>query len=99
MRYCSNVGLTHWNNAKAGKGYIQERSEMFFAPSQIQKRMQDWGPEGFQKKSSDFIHRTAIKARAWLSIENIEGLDGLAQIYDDVCHGKVPPEKGLIVTV
>jgi len=99
MRFCSNVGLTHWDNAQAGEGYIQERSEMFFAPSQIQKRMQDWGSDGFQLKSSAFIHRTALKCREWLTLENIDGLEGLQDVYDNVCHGKVPPEKGLIITV
>lgn len=99
MRFCSNVGLTHWENAQAGEGYIKERSEMFFAPSHIQKRMKDWGAEGFQLKSSAFIQRTAVKCRDWLFLDEIEGLAGLDNIYDDVCHGKIPPEKGLIISV
>ena len=97
MRFCSNVGLTHWDAAKPSAGYIQERSEMFFAPGHIQKRIHDWGAEGFDKKSATFIERTAIKSRDWLVMTNIDGLQGLSDIYDDVCHGKIPPEKGLII--
>jgi hypothetical protein len=97
MKFCSNVGLTHWEGERPGAGFIQERSEMFFAPGHIQKRMQDWGPEGFEQRSSAFITRTAIKSRDWLTMKQIDGLSGLREIYDDVCHGRIPPEQGLIV--
>ncbi len=99
MHFCSNVGLTHWDNAQPGAGYIQERSEMFFAPSQIQKRMKEWGPEKFQQKSSEFIMRTSLKSRSWLTMNNIAGLDGLNEIYGEVCQGKIPPEQGIIVSL
>ena len=99
MRFCSNVGLTHWEAAKPGAGFIRERSEMFFAPVHIQKRMQEWGPEGFEKKSSAFITRTALKSRDWLKMTSVNGLQGLERIYDDVCHGRIAPEQGLIVEV
>ena len=99
MRFCSNVGLTHWDNAQPAEGYIHERSEMFFAPSRIQRRMEDWGPDTFMQKSSDFIMRTSIKSRSWLSMNNISGLDGLSLIYEDVCQGRIPPEQGIIVSL
>ncbi len=97
MRFCSNVGLTHWDATKPSAGYIQERSKMFFAPGHAQKRIKDWGAEVFDKKSSAFIARTALKSLDWLVMTNIDGLQGLSDIYDDVCHGKIPPEQGLII--
>jgi len=97
MRFCSNVGLTHWDEAKPGPNFIQERSEMFFAPGHIQKRMKDWGPEGFEQRSSTFIHSTSLRSREWLEMRSIDGLNGLLEIYPDVCHGRVAPEQGLIV--
>jgi hypothetical protein len=97
MRFCSNVGLTHWDEAGAAEGIISERSEMFFAPSHIQKRMQDWGAEGFQTRSSEFINRTALKSRTWLEMKTIDGIQGLSDIYPDVCDGRMPPEQGLII--
>jgi hypothetical protein len=99
MRFCSNVGLTHWDETGANQGIISERSKMFFAPGHIQKRMQDWGAEGFQQRSADFILRTALKSREWLEMRPIDGLSGLADVYSDVCNGMVPPEQGLIVSI
>lgn len=97
MRFCSNVGLTHWDESGMGPGFIQERSEMFFAPGHIQKRLKDWGPEEFEKKSSAFVQRTSLKSRDWLKMRTVDGLTGLAKVYADICNGQMPPEEGLIV--
>lgn len=97
MRRCINVGLTHWGEAGAGSGIIEERSEFFFAPSHIQKRLQDWGPDGFAQRTSSFMQDTAAKSLAWLKLRNIGGLQGLADIYEDVCEGRIAADQGLII--
>jgi len=97
MKRCINVGLTHWDDKKAGDGLITERSEIFFAPSHIQQRLQDWGPDGFAKKTSSFMHQTAAKSQSWLQLRKIDGLAGLAEVYDDVCAGRIAADQGLII--
>lgn len=99
MKFCSNVGMTHWEDSAPGAGFNQERSKMFFAPSHIQQRMKDWGADEFEKRSSAFIIRTALKSRSWLTMEAVTGLQGLQHVYDDVCHGRVSPKSGLIITL
>lgn len=99
MRYCINVGLTHWDEFKPAAGMPKERAEFFFAPGHIQKRMKDWGPEAFASKTSVFLRDTARKSRQWLKLRDINGLDELAQIYPAVCNGKIPANEGLIVTL
>jgi hypothetical protein len=79
MMRCINVGLTHWDETEAGDGLIVERSEFFFAPAHIQKRLKDWGPDGF----------TQLRA--------IDGLQGLAEVYEDVCEGRIAANQGLII--
>lgn len=97
MKQCINVGITHWDETEAGGGVIAERSKFFFAPTHIQKRMQDWGPDGFAQKTSNFMQQTAVKSRDWLKLSKIDGLQGLADIYEDVCEGRIAAELGLIV--
>lgn len=99
MKFTSNVGLTHWENARPQPGIISERSEFFFAPGHIQKRMKDWGPKGFEEKTSDFMRQAAMKTRAWLQIKEIHGLAELAKIHPRVCRGDIPANEGLIVVV
>lgn len=97
MKFCSNVGLTHWQAQPPGAGFIAERSEMFFAPGHIQQRVKDWGRQGFEQRSADFFARTASNSRSWLKMTTINGLQGLDEIYPAVCSGQIPADQGLIV--
>jgi hypothetical protein len=97
MKFCSNVGFTHWEDGGMGPDFIQQRSEMFFAPSHIQKRLKDWGPEIFEQKTTQFMQSTIRRSASWLKLTQLDGLNGLAEVYQDVCEGKVSPEAGLII--
>lgn len=97
MRRCINVGLTHWDERDANEGIIKERSEFFFAPAHIQRRMQEWGPDGFAEKSSSFMGETALKCSSWLELNRARGLQGLGDVYLDVCNGRLDANQGLIV--
>jgi hypothetical protein len=99
MKFTSNVGLTHWANTKPQEGIITDRSEFFFAPSHIQKRMKEWGSEGFDQRTSAFLADTAAKTKTWLKFKQLNGLTELAEIHPMVCIGALPPDEGLIVTV
>ena len=59
MLKCFTVGMTHWDNETTaedalGQLMIRDRTEFFFAPSHIQKRISDWGSEGYNEKSTSF---------------------------------------------
>jgi len=98
MKHCINVGLTHWDQSGATGGTISERSEFFFAPGHIQKRIKEWGAVGFEQKSQGFMRETAEKCRGWLQLREVEGLQGLADVYLDVCHGRVAADEGIVIT-
>lgn len=99
MKWCINVGLTHWDKAqpKPKAGMITERSEFFFAPGHIQRRIKEWGPAGFDQKTARFMMETAAKTKQWLTYRKIDGLAGMAEIHQAVCEGKIPANEGLIV--
>ena len=99
MKFTINVGITHWKDAaaKPKEGIITERSEFFFAPGHIQKRLKEWGPAGFDEKTSSFMMEAAAKTREWLSFRKVDGLEGMAAIHQAVCKGEIPADEGLIV--
>lgn len=99
MKKTLNVGITHWETPRTREGYILERCEFFFAPGHIQKRYKDWGQQGFAERSNGFMQDTATKAAKWLNVRHLNGLDGLAEVYEDVCEGRLPPKDGLMVVM
>ncbi len=99
MRYCINVGLTHWQQAQAAAAVDKSLSEFFFAPSHIQQRMQDWGAETFASKSGAFLQQSIARSRDWLHTRELDGLTGLSGVYADVCQGRIAADTGLIVNM
>lgn len=97
MRYCSNVGVTHYDENEMGPHFIRERSAMFFAPGRIQKRAADWGPGVFEKKAFVFWRDAAIKSRQWLKFDRAPGMKGLEAAYRKVLNGETTPDRGVIV--
>lgn len=97
MKFCSNVGVTHWQEMKTGPDFIKQRSEFFFAPSQLQKRIKEWGMDGFEQQSGEYLKHSFAQSREWLKMTDIKGLQGMADIYADVCEGKIAPEAGLTI--
>ena len=99
MKWCINVGITHWDQAtkRPKDGIITQRSEFFFAPSHIQRRIKEWGPNGFNQRTSTFMMETAIKTQEWLTFKKISGLLEMAKIHQAVAQGKIPANEGLII--
>lgn len=97
MKFCSNVGVTHWHDLGRSTDIIEERSEFFFAPSQIQKRLQEWGEQVFDQKSREYLALSIGKSKEWLKMTNLNGLEGMRSIFVDICEGKTDADAGLIV--
>lgn len=99
MRFCSNVGVTHYDNRDMGPGFIRKRSQMFFAPGHIQKRASDWGPGEFEKRAYAFWKTAALASRDWLKVERFSGQKALEGIYRELYSGKVAPERGIVASL
>lgn len=97
MKFCSNVGVTHYDETEMGPDFIRERSAMFFAPGHIQKRASDWGPGVFEKKAFVFWRDAALRSREWLKFERALGVKGLQDAYGKVLRGESSPDRGVIV--
>lgn len=99
LNYSIRVGLTHWAKSQGDAGLNEAKSEFFFVPSYIEKRMKEWGPQGFSERSEQFMQASASWSRNWLKIRTVEGLNGLAEIYPDICQGKLAADQGVIVAL
>lgn len=103
MKFCSNVGVTHRDEFSPGgqnsEYIIKDRTELFFAPSQIHKRLKEWGPQEFDKQSRQYMDLSIGKSREWIKMTEISGLQGMQEIFEDVCNGQIAPDIGLKVVL
>jgi hypothetical protein len=97
---CScGVGITHWEDrdGEAPASLPGAKPTMFFAPSQIQKRHKDWGPELYQSKLSQAWDNFLGKVDDWVSIVQGQGENDIQDIYQRVLNG-APPSEAYVLT-
>lgn len=96
---CScGVGITHWES-RDGQPPAElpgAKPEMFFAPTQMQKRNQDWGPEKFQQNMNDAWTGFLADVDNWVTINQREGADAIKDTYHEVLNGAKPDQAFLL---
>jgi hypothetical protein len=104
MVKCLTVGMTHWDNETTaedllGQAMNRDRTEFFFAPAHIQKRIGDWGQEGYSQKTNEFMTNRAIQSKDWMKIKETSSLENFVKIYDEVVSGNINPNEGIIINL
>ena len=104
MLKCFTVGMTHWDNEitaedALGQAMLRDRTEFFFAPAHIQKRIKDWGHEGYGEKTNTFMSSRALQSKEWMQVKTIIGLETFLPTYGKVVSGDINPNEGIIVKI
>ncbi len=102
MLKCLTVGMTHWDNEVTaedalGQAMLRERTEFFFAPAHIQKRVKDWGYEGYNQKINEFMKTRSNQSTDWMQVKKIIGLEDFISMYEKFVGGDINPNEGIIV--
>lgn len=104
LRYNCSIGGTHVEDL-AAKGSTKDlpgpRPTLFFAPSQIKKRITDWGEDGFGKQLVrawlDFTRQVTSAKTPWLIARRHAGQTAVQAAYQEVLAGKGDPRTGHIL--
>ena len=102
LKYSCAVGATHWDAATVGGGDQKlpgPQPQMFFAPSQIQKRLAEWGQEKFNAMMAEAWQGFLAASASWISVEAQRGMDALAATYEAFLRGEADPAKGYVVSL
>lgn len=98
LRHSAQVGVTHWERMAAPADLPGPAPAFFFAPSQLQKRLQEWGPEQFTRRLNAALQRF-LTASAWLVIVEHRGPDAVARLYRAMVDGRIDPAEGHICSL
>jgi Protein of unknown function (DUF2855) len=69
----------------------------FFAPDQMRKRYDDWGPDGVEAGHAAAWKRFAPVVADWVDIAVAEGPEGLRDDWLEVLAGSTPPRTGHVI--
>ncbi len=103
LTYSCAVGGTHWEDRGASAASVSPlpgpRPEMFFAPSQIQKRNAEWGRGGLEQRYDPAWQDFLASVAGWLEMSEQRGQAGVEAIYTAVLNGKADARQGLMAAV
>jgi hypothetical protein len=99
LAYSSRVGLTHRDASRDDENLPGAKPTWFFAPDQIRKRAKEWGPGGLEQRFGAAWSRLVPLLDRWIKITEGHGQAAVKQVYLDTLNGRVPPDRGHILSV
>lgn len=100
LKYSMTVGRSHHDapapDADAG-AMPGPQPQLFFAPTEVSRRQQEWGREQYQQRTADALTGFVEGSRSWLTIDHRHGAEGASSAWADVHDGNVAPDVGVVV--
>ena len=93
------VGMTHRESLTAHAELPGPEPTFFFAPSQIDKRVAEWGQAGYQQRLVAAWSGLLEVVHRWVDIVEINGFDALAATYRQMLDGATRPDQAFVVNV
>jgi hypothetical protein len=98
LLYSCRVGATHVNDIAGRIDVPGAKPIFFFAPSQVQKRLTDWGPGGLEHRFGARWSGLAAAFAGWMKLDERHGADAVLAAYRETLAGKQKAETGLVLS-
>jgi hypothetical protein len=99
LRHSCLVGATHWEQLEPPRDLPGPRPEFFFAPTRVEKRREDWGPDGLAERFDEAKRLFLPSVEHWMKVVHGSGPAAVEAVYRETLEGKVSPELGHILTL
>lgn len=91
------VGATHFTEQASTGALPGPRPAFFFAPDQMVKRREDWGPGGVEERFGQAWRRFAPTVEGWVDIVEGQGPEALRDVWLEVLAGASAPRAGNVL--
>lgn len=99
LKYDCQVGLTHWEGLAPDPDRPGVAPEFFFAPTQVEKRLADWGPATLASRQEEAWQAFLKPCRTWIHLSEASGEAALDKAYQEMLEGRTEPDRGLILSL
>jgi hypothetical protein len=99
LRHSAVVGATHWSGPRPARDLPGPPPTFFFAPQQMAKRQQEWGPARFQDRLGTSWRSFVAFSDGWLRVVRDTGPDAVERVYRAVLDGDARPAEGHVVSL
>ena len=99
LRHSMAVGRSHHDAPSRAAVLAGPKPAFFFAPTQVKKRVQDWGPHAYQERVAASLRGFVDWSREWLTVNHASGPQSAAATWRAVYAGDVEPSVGYVVSL
>ena len=103
LRYSCSIGATHISEMGGAKDLLGPKPTLFFAPAQIKKRSEEWGPlvlgQRLVQAWQAFIAKVSNPEQPWMRVTHHAGPLAAQAAYDQVLGGKGNPRVGHVLNL
>jgi Protein of unknown function (DUF2855) len=99
LKHSCIVGATHWEQREVHDELPGPEPQFFFAPTQIAKRIEDWGSGGVEKGFARAWQAFMPSVSGWMQIRYGRGPKAVEAVYRNTLEGKVDPKVGQILSL
>lgn len=99
LKHSAAVGISHWDQFNPAQELVGPKPQFFFAPAQIAKRREEWGPGKIEGLITESWKRVAADASDWMEIKVHHGLDAASDVYGALADGSADPRHGHVIEV
>lgn len=103
LKYSASIGGTDWEHLGKVGDLPGPRPTLFFAPSQIKKRIAEWGGAVLQGKLAaawkDFMVPVTRPDQPWLRVASVRGVDASRAAMQEVIAGDATPDTGHVLSL
>ncbi len=99
LKHSCVVGATHWGAGARAPDLPGAPPTFFFAPAQMQKRSQQWGPAGFMERLGGAWKGFRESSEGWLTVIRDSGPAAVERVYREVLEGRARPDCGHVLSM
>jgi NADPH:quinone reductase-like Zn-dependent oxidoreductase len=99
LRHSMAIGRSHHESPPAAKDLDGPRPTFFFAPTQVKKRLQDWGPQEYRSRIAAALHGFVDASHSWLEVKRVAGPEAATETWRAAHSGSVSPSVGYVVSL
>jgi hypothetical protein len=99
LKHSMAIGRSHHDSPQRAPDLPGPKPAFFFAPTQVKKRVQDWGLRGYQERVAAALGGFVDSSRKWLRVQRSSGPDAAARVWHEVHANAVRPDVGHVVSL
>ena len=99
LKYSMAVGRSHHEAPSRTTELAGPKPVFFFAPAQVKKRVQDWGPRAYQDRVASALRSFVRWSHEWLEVKHSHGAAAATAAWREAHAGRVAPNLGHVVSL